>query len=118
MKRIQEKWKNVSVRWPKKLNLALPVISNTHHSGNPISESSDVHAQMVDDQEMMHKGALGEESGEYALDVPQGDKNGGQHDCQTNDMAFIISHVWNLNKCPEIGFVILVSPHGEESTKA
>ena len=65
---------------------------------------------------LMHKGALGEESGEHALDIPQGDKNGGQHDCQTSDMAFIISCVWNLNKCPKIGFVMLVSPRREEST--
>ena len=43
---------------------------------------------MVDgDQEMMHKGALGEESGEQALDIPQGDKNGGQCDCQTSNTA-------------------------------
>ena len=118
LKRIWEKWKTVSVRQPKKSNLTLPVISNAHHSGNPISESSDVHAQMVDDQAIMHKGALGEESGEQALDVPQGDKNGGQHDCQTSDMAFIILHVWNLNKCPEIVFVTLVSPRREESTCA
>ena len=42
---------------------------------------------MDGDQETMHKGALGEESGKQALDVPQGDKNGGRHDCQTSDMA-------------------------------
>ena len=36
---------------------------------------------------MMHKGALREESGEQALDVPQGDENGGQHDSQTSDVA-------------------------------
>ena len=88
LKSIWEKWKTVSVRWPNKLNLAPPVISDTHRSDNPISESSDVHAWTVDDQEMMHW-----ESGEQALDIPQGDKNGGQYDCQTSDVAFIISHV-------------------------
>ena len=30
----------------------------------------------------------------------------------------ITSHVWNLNKRPEIGFATLVSPRGEESTCA
>ena len=88
MKRIWEKRKNVSVRRPKKSNLAPLVISDAHRSGNPISEGSDAHARTVDsDQETMHKGALGEESGEQALDVPQGDKNGGRHDCQTSDVA-------------------------------
>ena len=35
----------------------------------------------------MHKGALEEESGEQALDVPQGDENGGRHDCQTSNIT-------------------------------
>jgi hypothetical protein len=88
MKRIWEKRKNVSVRRPKKSNLAPLVISDAHRSGNPISESSDAHARTVDgDQEMMHKGALGEESGEQALDVPQGEENGGRHDCQTSNVV-------------------------------
>ena len=61
LKRIWEKWKTVSVRQLKNLNLTPPVISDTHHLGNLISKSSDVHAQTVDDQEMMHW-----ESGEQA----------------------------------------------------
>lgn len=93
MKRIWEKQKNVSVRKPKKSNLTPLIISDAHHSSNPISESSDAHAQTVDcDQEMMHKGALGEESGEQALDIPRSDENGGRHDCQTSDMTAVISH--------------------------
>ena len=64
------------------------MISDAHRSGNPISESSDAHARTVGgDQEMMHKGALGEESSEQALDIPQGDENGGRRDCQTSDVA-------------------------------
>ena len=47
-----------------------------------------MHAWTVDhDQEMTHKGALEDESGEQALDIPRGDENGGQHDCQTSNMA-------------------------------
>lgn len=88
MKRIWEKRKNVSVRRPKRSNIAPLVISDAHRSGNPISESSNAHARTVDgDQETMHEDALGEESGERALDVPQGDERGGQQNCQSSDVA-------------------------------
>ena len=47
-----------------------------------------MHARTVDgDQETMHEGALGEESGEQALDVPRGDENGGRHDFQRSNVA-------------------------------
>jgi hypothetical protein len=88
MKRIWEKRKNVSVRRPKKSNVAPLVISDAHRSGNPISESSNARARTVDgDQEPMHKAALGEESGEQALDVQPGDERGGRQDCQSSDVA-------------------------------
>jgi hypothetical protein len=48
----------VSVRRPKKSNIAPLVISDAHRSGNPISESSNTRASAwtVDgDQEMMHE---------------------------------------------------------------
>jgi hypothetical protein len=35
----------------------------------------------------MHEAALGKESGEQALDVPQGDERGGRQNCQSSDVA-------------------------------
>jgi len=46
------------------------MMSDAHRSGNRISERSNEHTRTVDDQESMHEGALGEESGKQALDVP------------------------------------------------
>jgi len=87
MKGIWEKRKNVSVRRSKKSNSSPLAISDAHRSGNPISESSNAHAQTVDgDQETMREGGLGEESGEQALDE-QGDEHGGQQNCQSSDVA-------------------------------
>jgi hypothetical protein len=55
---------------------------------NLISGSSNVHARTVDgDQKTMYEGAPGEESGEQALDTPQGDGCCGQQNCQSSDMA-------------------------------
>ena len=69
-------------------NFSCIFLSDAHYSGNLISEGSDAHARTADgDQETMHEGALGEESGEQALAILQGDENGGQHDCQTSDVA-------------------------------
>ena len=86
MKRIWKKQKNVSVRRSKKSNSSPLAISDVHHSGNPISESSNTHAQTVDgDQETMHEGGLEEESGEQALDE-QGNEH-GQQNCQSSDVA-------------------------------
>ena len=89
MKRIWEKRKNVSVRRPKKLNIAPLVISDAHRSGNPISKSSNAHAQIVDgDQETtLQEGARGQDSGEQALDAPQGDEHGIQQKFQSSDVA-------------------------------
>ena len=85
MKRIWEKRKNVSVRRPKKSNIAPLEISNAHRSCNPISESSDGHARtMGGDQEEMNEGpgALGEEIDESSLDR----QRGGEKNHQDSDM--------------------------------
>jgi hypothetical protein len=102
IKRIWEKRKNVSFRRPKNSNIAPLVISDAHRSGNPISESSDAHAQTVDgDQKTIYEGALGEESGDQALDVPRDDENGGRHDRRAATwQAYTISSSRNNSDYP------------------